>query len=664
MSEQTEPESSKAKVTKSELGPLQSRAGTIAIYLAILLGTFYLLDRFVVQASGRVEIRYDAFVKMVEDGKVKSVDVNDQELSGELKKELPLEVAPGKTLPRKRFRVLRVRSHEKLIELLIAKGVEVTGEPDSSALTQVLVWGVLIALMLGGWFIILKKLSPQSQVMSFGRSRAKVVAESELEVRFKDVAGIDEAKDELEELILFLKQPERFQRLGARIPRGVLLVGSPGTGKTMLAKAVAGEAQVPFYSLSGSDFVEMFAGVGASRVRDLFEQAQGNAPCIVFIDELDAIGKVRGIGFSGAHDEREQTLNQLLSEMDGFDSQNGVIILSATNRPEVLDPALLRPGRFDRQIVVDRPDLRGRQEILEVHGAKVILGEDIDLPAVARQTPGFVGADLANLVNEAALLAARRDQDAVTMPNFDEALQRVIAGLEKRRRVIRPEEKRRIAVHESGHALVAVLSEYADPVHRVSIVSRGVAALGYTMQLPVEERYLMTRRELEDRLDVLLGGRCAERVVLGSVSTGASDDLRRALSLARRMVMEFGMSEGFGAVAFADETRSSFLDGSGNEASKPRTYSEETARELDIELRGIIDGAEKRVLGLLEKHLPALDAVSTALLEHETLLEEELLRIAGAAGATRGSQPAEAMGETPKVSGEELGSLANESEEV
>lgn len=635
------------------------------LILMMVLGAFLVLDRFVLANAGAVEIPYDTFIEKVRGGKVRDAEVGPQEITGSFKAEESLDLDPDpekeKVVKVKRFRVFRVHNHPELVSLLSENKVAFSGYADNSVLTQMVFWGLLFVLLFAGWFFMLRRLSPQRQVMSFGRSKARMVVENSVEARFSDVAGIDEVKEELEEVILFLRDAGRFERIGARIPRGVLLVGSPGTGKTLLAKAVAGEASVPFFSLSGSDFVEMFAGVGASRVRDLFEQAQKNSPCIIFIDELDAIGKVRGIGYSGAHDEREQTLNQLLSEMDGFDRTQGIIILAATNRPEILDPALMRAGRFDRRIVVGTPDIKGRIAILEIHAAKVKLEAEVDLEAVAKTCPGFVGADLANLVNEAALLAARREKPAVTMAEFEAAMERIVAGLERRNRVMRPQEKKRIAVHETGHALVALAREFTDPVHRVSIVSRGEGALGYTMQLPEEDRYLMTRRELEERIEVMLGGRVAEQVVFLDVSTGASDDLRRAVSLARRMVLEFGMTQAFGAAAFGGGRRATFLAGAEPDQGPPN-YSEETSQEIDREIRRIVQEAEERVVALLEARKPALEAISELLIEKETLDARELLEAARDAGAEphplkladlTESEPATAAPEDGSTSGED-----------
>jgi cell division protease FtsH len=445
-----------------------------------------------------------------------------------------------------------------------------------------------------------------------------------VDITFKDVAGIDEARQELQEIVEFLKTPEKFTRLGGKIPKGVLLVGAPGTGKTLLAKAVAGESGVPFFSISGSDFVEMFVGVGAARVRDLFAQAKEHAPCIIFVDELDALGKARGMSPMGGHDEREQTLNQLLVEMDGFDATVGVIIMAATNRPEILDPALLRAGRFDRHVAIDRPDVRGREAILKVHIKGVKLGSDVDLAKVAALTPGFVGADLANLINEAALLSARRDKKSVGMAEFQEAIDRIIGGLEKKNRMMNQKEKNIVAYHESGHALVAMSVPTADPVNKVSIIPRGIAALGYTQQLPTEDRYLMTREELLDRLCVLLGGRVAEEIVFKDISTGAQNDLQRATDIARSMVTEYGMSEKLGLVTYAKERRPLFLE---TGFSPPKEYSDETAKEIDAEVSRLMSEAHDRVKKILTEKREKLEILSQTLLEKETVLGDELKRL-------------------------------------
>jgi len=479
-----------------------------------------------------------------------------------------------------------------------------------------------------------------TQALSFGRSKHKIFDRKELKTTFADVAGVDEAKAELVEIVDFLKNPRKYQRLGGRIPKGVLLVGPPGTGKTLLARAVAGEADVPFFTLSGSEFVEMFVGVGAARVRDLFEQAKDKAPCIIFIDELDAIGKSRAgaSGFVGGHDEREQTLNQLLAEMDGFDSSKGVIIMAATNRPEVLDQALLRPGRFDRQVVVDKPDIRGREAILRLHARAVVLAPNVELGVIAARTPGFAGADLANIVNEAALLAARKEKNAVEMSDFEEAIDRMVAGLEKKSRVLSEKERDIVAHHEMGHAFVAATVAHADPVHKVTIIPRGIAALGMTYQLPTEDRFLLTRSEIEDRIAVLLGGRVAEELVYGEVSTGAHNDLERASELARLMVTKYGMSERIGLATYGERTPL-FLKGSG--FGGERDYSEATARTIDEEVRAILDRTHDRVRGLLTTKKSALVAAATELKRVETLEGEPLRRLLnGDAAGTNASRRA------------------------
>ena len=504
-----------------------------------------------------------------------------------------------------------------LVPELEAAHIRFTGHVTNPWLSTLLSWILPAVIFFGLWMIVMKRMNPQSGLMSIGKSRAKVYVEHQTGVTFDDIAGIDEARGELMEIVDFLKNPERYRRLGGKIPKGVLLVGAPGTGKTLLAKAVAGEAGVPFFSLTGSDFVEMFVGVGAARVRDLFVQAQAKAPSIVFIDELDAVGKARGVspGFGG-HDEHEQTLNQLLAELDGFDTQAGVIILAATNRPEILDPALLRPGRFDRQVVIDRPDLKGRETILQVHTRKVTLAPGLDLSVVAARTPGFVGADLANLVNEAALHAAREGKEAVTLADFDQAIDRIVGGLERKSRIISPREKEIVAHHEAGHALVAESREHADKVSKISIIPRGVAALGYTQQQPTEDRYLMTRAELLDRLDVLLGGRVAEEIIFGDVSTGAYDDLQRASDLVRHMVTQYGMSDALGLGTFERPRQALFLGGPG---ASEREYSEDTARMIDLEMRTLMEAAHQRVRTTLGAKREELEALAKLLVEKEVV---------------------------------------------
>ena len=513
-----------------------------------------------------------------------------------------------------------------LLKLLEEQGfTDVRAQSPPSRLRDflpVLMFGALIVLFV---VIMMRRFGGAGSPMAFGRSRGKMYAQEDIGVTFEDVAGIDEAVDELREVVEFLRNPEKYQVLGGRIPKGVLLVGPPGTGKTLLAKAIAGEAGVPFFSLSGSDFVEMFVGVGAARVRDMFQQAEAKAPCIIFIDELDALGKTRGTSIVGGHDEREQTLNALLVEMDGFDSNSGVIVLAATNRPETLDPALLRPGRFDRHVLVDRPDVKGREKILEVHVQNVKLDSSVHLKEVAAITSGFVGADLANLVNESALLAARKGKNAVGMEEFNEGVERVTAGLEKKQRVMHEDEKQRVAHHESGHALVAYSLPNTDPVHKVSIIPRGLAALGYMMQRPEGDRYLMTQAELESRIQVLLAGTLAEELIFADVSTGAQNDLERASEIARSMVMDYGMSR-LGRINLRESGRSPFLGGSG-EFPRERSYSEQTAREIDKEVQRIIEEAIDRVRQILEARRPALIGLAKRLIENEVIDADELRQI-------------------------------------
>jgi cell division protease FtsH len=521
-------------------------------------------------------------------------------------------------------------SESELMKLLKEHGVPFRYEDPPSPwrnwLPMLLLTGLFGALL----FAMMRRLGGAGSPMAFGRSRGKMYAQEDLGITFDDIAGIDEAVDELREVVEFLRSPEKYQTLGGHIPKGVLLVGPPGTGKTLLAKAIAGEAGVPFFGLSGSDFVEMFVGVGAARVRDMFQQAAAKAPCIIFIDELDALGKTRGTSVVGGHDEREQTLNALLVEMDGFGSNSGVIVLAATNRPETLDPALLRPGRFDRHVLVDRPDVRGREAILRVHIANVKLDPSVDVEQIARITSGFVGADLANLVNEAALLAARNDKKAVGMEEFNEGVERVTAGLEKKKRVIHEDEKKRVAYHEAAHALVAFSLPNTDPVHKVSIIPRGLAALGYTMQRPEDDRYLLTQSELESRIQVLLAGTIAEETVYADVSTGAQNDLERASEIARAMVMDYGMSR-LGRVTYRENPRSPFLAGSGADLPAPRSHSEQTAREIDEEVRRIIDASMEKVRRIIEARRAALEAVTRRLIECEVIDGAELKSIVDAA---------------------------------
>ncbi len=513
----------------------------------------------------------------------------------------------------------------KLVEDLEAHQVKYSGETVSRWLPEVLGWIIPLVLLVAVWSFFFRRMGgAEGGVMSFARSRAKIYADDDVKVSFADVAGVDEAEEELREIVEFLKTPKKYTALGGHIPKGVLLVGPPGTGKTLLARAVAGEAKVPFFSLSGSEFVEMFVGVGAARVRDLFAQAEAKSPCIVFIDELDALGKARVQSPMGSHEEREQTLNQLLAEMDGFDSRKAVIIMGATNRPEVLDPALLRPGRFDRQVLVDKPDIKGREQVLKIHTRQVKVAPTVDLKVVAGRTVGFAGADLANLVNEAALLAARKDKTAVDMRDFDEAIDRLIAGLEKKR-VMNAREREIVAYHEAGHALVASALPGLDPVHKISIVQRGFGALGYTMQLPLEDKYLMTRTDLRHQLAVLLGGRTAEEIALGEISTGAQNDLQRASDIARAMVTEWGMSDSVGAINYAGEKRNRFLDiGIPSERS---AFAEDTARLIDAEIKRIMTEAHDMARDVLTGQRAQLEAVTRRLLEREVMEGDELRQI-------------------------------------
>jgi len=513
----------------------------------------------------------------------------------------------------------------RLAELLEEKKIPFDNSEGPAAWKSYVPMLVLTGFCVLFIFYMMRRLGGAGSPMAFGRSRGKMYAQEDLGVTFDDVAGIDEAVEELREVVEFLRTPEKYQLLGGRIPKGLLLVGPPGTGKTLLAKAIAGEAGVPFFSLSGSDFVEMFVGVGAARVRDMFQQAEAKAPCIIFIDELDALGKTRGSSIVGGHDEREQTLNALLVEMDGFDSNSGVIVLAASNRPETLDPALLRPGRFDRHVLVDRPDVRGREAILKVHVQNVKLDENVNLKDVAAITSGFVGADLANLVNEAALLAARKGKTAVGMDEFNEGVERVTAGLEKKQRIIHQDEKLRVAYHESGHALVAYSLPNTDPVHKVSIIPRGLAALGYTLQRPEGDRYLMTQGELESRIQVLLAGTCAEEMVFEDVSTGAQNDLERASAIARSMIMDYGMSR-LGRVNYRESNRSPFLAGSGD-FQREHSHSEQTAREIDQEVKRIIDESMDKVKHILETRMASLEALSARLIEKEVVDSDELKQI-------------------------------------
>ena len=584
-------------------------------YILIAAFLFMSLSSYLFNPVGG-NISYSEFKSLVKDGRVESCQITSSLIKGTLRAE---DLRSGK---KQTFVTARVDDPD-LVKELEAQGVQYAGNYENTWLQQFLfTWILPIGIFFLIWRFIFKKMGgPTGSIMSFGKSKGKIYAQEDLKISFDDVAGIDEAKEELQEVVEFLKTPHKFTKLGGRIPKGVLLVGAPGTGKTLLAKAVAGESGVPFFSISGSEFVEMFVGVGASRVRDMFGQAAQKAPCIIFIDELDAIGKTRGSNPVGGHDEREQTLNQLLVEMDGFGTNTGVIIMSATNRPETLDPALLRPGRFDRQVVVDRPDLHGREAILVIHSKEVKLDKNVNLKSIAAMTPGFVGADLANIINEAALLAARRGKEEVSMSEIEEAIERVIAGLEKKKRIINKQEKEIVAYHECGHALVASSLATTDKVKKISIVPRGVAALGYTLQLPTEDRYLMTKIELLERICVFLGGRIAEEIIFKDVSTGAQNDLEKASDMARRMVKYYGMSDKMGIVTFEPENKSAFL-GFGMGGNKE--YSEETAREIDIEVKRIIDDTYIKTKEILENKKPMLIKLAKILMENEVIEEDEL----------------------------------------
>jgi cell division protease FtsH len=569
-------------------------------------------------ASAGRSVGYSEFKQLLKSGKVVEVWISDQTIRGTLTEEI------GTDTKSKLFTTTRVED-PKLTEELEAKGVKFTGELTNHWLTDVLGWIIPLVFFIAIWGFFFRRMSgAEGGVMSFARSRAKIYADDEVKVRFSDVAGVDEAENELKEIVEFLQNPKKYTNLGGRIPKGVLLVGPPGTGKTLLARAVAGEAKVPFFSLSGSEFVEMFVGVGAARIRDLFQQAEAKAPCIVFIDELDALGKVRVQSPLGSHEEREQTLNQLLAEMDGFDARKGVIIMGATNRPEVLDPALLRPGRFDRQVLVDKPDIKGREAILRIHMKAVRVAADVQVQVIAAQTAGFAGADLANLVNEAALLAARKNKTEVDTKDFEEAIDRLVAGLEKKR-VMNAKEREMVAYHESGHAIVATKLPGLDPVHKISIVQRGFGALGYTMQLPTEDRYTMTRTELVNQLAVLFGGRAAEEVAIGEITTGAHNDLQRATDIARSMVTEYGMSDLLGAVNFDGNKRAKFLD--IPMPAERGLYSEETAQTIDTEIKRILEEAHATARRILTDNRDALEIVTRRLLEVEVMEGEELRRL-------------------------------------
>jgi len=612
----TNPRDKRTGSERRSLSP--GRPGGAVWYILGLLFLLALAQAWFMAPAGR-QISYSEFKQAVRAGQVAEVFVGDQTIRGTYKR----ETNGGRT-----FNTTRIED-PKLIEDLDGATVKYTGEMVSRWLPEVLGWIVPLLLLFGVWSFFFRRMSgAEGGVMSFARSKHRVFSEDDVKVSFADVAGVDEAEQELKEIVEFLRTPKKYTTLGGRIPKGVLLVGPPGTGKTLLARAVAGEAKVPFFSLSGSEFVEMFVGVGAARVRDLFSQAEAKAPCIIFIDELDALGRARVQSPMGSHEEREQTLNQLLAEMDGFDSRKAIIIMGATNRPEVLDPALLRPGRFDRQVLVDKPDVKGREEVLRIHTKNVKLSPEVNLKIVAARTAGFAGADLANLVNEAALLAARKDKTAVEPRDFDEAIDRLIAGLEKKR-VMSQKEREIVAYHESGHAIVATAIPGMDPVHKISIVQRGFGALGYTMQLPLEDRYLMQRKDLLNQLAVLLGGRTAEEIALGEISTGAQNDLQRATDIARAMVTEWGMSDALGAINYDGHKRSKFLDiPIGPERG---AYAEDTGRLIDSEVKRIMTDAHDEARRILTGKRDTLEIVTRKLLEVEVMEGAQLRDLMGLA---------------------------------
>ncbi len=583
----------------------------LALWMVIGLIVILLFQLFQQNQSPRGEIVFSDFLKKVETGEVREVTLKGNNVSGRL--------SDGSS-----FRTFTA-DYPDLVKSLKDRGVKIDVKPPetNSWLAIVLQW-VPMLLFIGVWIFFMRQMQGGgAKALSFGKARARLISEKQNKVTFQDVAGVDEAKEELREIIEFLKDPPKFQKLGGKIPKGVLLVGPPGTGKTLLAKAIAGEANVPFFSISGSDFVEMFVGVGASRVRDLFEQGKKHAPCIIFMDEIDAVGRHRGAGLGGGHDEREQTLNQLLVEMDGFETNEGVILIAATNRPDVLDPALLRPGRFDRQVVVARPDVKGREEILKVHARRIPLAPKVDLKVLARGTPGFSGADLANLVNEAALLAARQDKKVVEMIDFENAKDKVLMGVERRSMIISETEKKTIAYHEAGHALVADLLPGADPLHKVTIIPRG-RALGLTQQLPADDKYNYSRDYLVNRITILLGGRAAEEIVFQQQTTGAGDDLEKATDMARKMVCEWGMSDRMGPLTFGKGEEHIFL---GREVARPKDFSEETAVLIDSEIKRIVVESATRAKHMIETNLEKLHALARALLERESLDGEEIARI-------------------------------------
>ena len=585
-------------------------------YLLIALAVFMLIQHWL--APQITNVSYTQFKKHVSERKINSVVISTNLLKGFEKVEDDQKKEP--LFPKQVYVTPRV-DDRGLVEFLEKNNIDIIAENENTLLRTILSWVLPTLFFVGVWMFLMRRMGQGAAggMMTLGKSKAKIIAQTDLGVNFESVAGQEEAKQELAEVIEFLKTPEKFTRLGAKIPKGILLVGPPGTGKTLLAKAVAGESGVPFFSISGSDFIEMFVGLGAARVRDLFEQANAKAPCIVFIDELDSLGKARGTGMLGGHDEREQTLNQLLAEMDGFEVNKGVVILAATNRPEILDPALLRPGRFDRHILVDRPDLKERVAILKVHTKGIKLAPGVELGVIARRTPGFTGADLANLVNEATLLAVRQGREDVSHEEFEAAIDRIVAGLEKKNRVLNEQEKKTVAYHETGHALIATFRKSAEKVHKISIVPRGIGALGYTMQLPTEDRFLMSRTELLEKIDVLLGGRAAERIIFGEITTGAQNDLQRATEIARSMVAMYGMNEKLGQVTY-QQPASQFLQ---QGLFQQKEISDQTARLIDEEVRRIIEERMAGVEQTLAEQRPLLEKIAKTLLEKEALDDEE-----------------------------------------
>jgi len=627
---------------------LNSTVKQILIWVFMITCLVFLWQVVVKTTGGSAQEKKISLTQLLNDadqGKIKDVNVNGAEVTGHYRDD-----------PKNQFETTIPGNYPDLYNTLRSHGVEITIKDQSpNQWLNLLISIAPFALLLGLWFFLLRQMqSGGNKAMSFGKSRARLLSMQQKKITFKDVAGVDEAKEELKEIIEFLREAQKFQRLGGRIPKGVLLVGPPGTGKTLLARAVAGEANVPFFSISGSDFVEMFVGVGASRVRDLFEQGKKNAPCIIFIDEIDAVGRHRGAGLGGGHDEREQTLNQLLVEMDGFESNDGVILVAATNRPDVLDPALLRPGRFDRRVIVDRPDIRGREEVLKVHSRKVPMAEDVNLNVLARGTPGFSGADLANMVNEAALTAARYNRKSVHMYDFEVAKDKVMMGAERKSMLLTDEEKRTTAYHEAGHTLVSALREHSDPLHKVTIIPRGMA-LGVTVYLPEEDQHTVTKDYLETRLATLMGGRCAEEIFLKQMTTGAGSDIERSTDLARKMVCEFGMSN-LGPMTFGKKEEQIFL---GREIAQHRDFSDDTAKQIDAEVRIFVDNAYKSAYTILESNQDIMHRMAAALLERETLDAAEIkLIIEGkelpaAKSALSGVDPG--SGETQKILKPEAG---------